>query len=785
MQFNTLPSNVPEDPPYLTDWPYSDGNATAPMNTPDTGNLPLDPPESRDAFSSNFGVKDIGMSVPLGISAGNVEGVSAKIRSGIKNFELGFAGTVHGNRQAQTPEMYGKEQRQALRELAKVNDVNFTTHAAYGVMGMMGTDQQGNTSLDRGAQALHEVQRAVEFAKDVAGGGSVVVHTGEFERPVSHIYPTGVIMNDDGTKNKNYATDEQNRIRFKKRITEPGDYGFLLIDDRTGQGFSTVQADRNVAQPVWLRAKKDYEYVVEDENDPSGKPIGTKVKVNGPKYDRNGKIIYQGDYIDYENKLIRDPYDIEFERRYYETGEKKTRGRVPEFDPKSGRFKTRLMSHDDFEYEAQEYNKYYKDLMGKGPDYWDRATGREMFLKSTLMTQAGHSRGWALNYGERLDQQFEKLKKLQKIKDFYEKLDKDMPEDEKWRIMKQDDELYRVSKGLIPTETKHPLKMIEEAMTEARKYIEFASQASSSQEMQAEDTIESMRHLRTPEKYIEKHNAKYYAMAGIKAMDETVDKKKPLVITMENIFPERYGGHPEELSYLIKQARRKMVELLTTDKLEDTGRYRDDLKNPQDKQYDWGPFKPGENEYYTPGLSKKEAEKLAQTHIKATIDTGHLNMWRKFFVQDRAKSKEQNQKEFDKWMVTEIEKMAKQGLIGNIHLTDNFGYQDDHLAPGQGNVPIKEILSVLEKHGYKDAITVEPGADATTDQGDVHGVLKTWRMLGSPVYGSTGPVRMGAPQDTWTNVQHSYFGRGYSPYFTFGAYSPSNDWTLWSGVPME
>lgn len=785
MRFNVAPKDEPEMPPYDTDWPYPGENPTSPMNTAEPNNLPLDPPESDQAFSSRFGVKDVGMSIPLGISAGNVEGVAAKIRSGISNFELGFAGTIHGNRQAQTPEMYGKEQRHALRELAKANDINFTTHAAYGVMGMMGTDQQGNTSLTQGRAALAEVERAVEFARDVADGGSVVVHTGEFERPVSYIYPTGVILNDDGTKNKNYSTDDQNRIRFKKRMTEPGDYDYLLIDDRTGQGFKTVQGDRLVAQPVWRRAKKNYEYVVEDENDPSGQPIGTTVKVKGPQYDGSGRMVYEGDYIDYENRIIRDPFDVTYERRYYETGIKKPQGRVPEFDQKSGRFKTKLMSHDDFEREALEYNKYYKDVIGKDPGYWDRATGREMFLKSTLMTQAGHSRGWALQYGERVDKQFEMIEKLNKVKSYYEQLDRDMPEDEKWKLLKQDETMARLSSGILPSETKSPIQIINEHIADARKYIEFASQASSSQEMQAEDTIESMRHLRTPEKYLEHHNAKYYAMAGIKAMDESQDTGKPITITMENIFPERYGGHPKELAYLVKLARKKMVELLTKPKEHDSGRYEDNLKKPEEKQYDYGPQKDGDNEFFTPNLSESEAKRLAETHIKATIDTGHLNMWRKFFIKDRNKSKEENDKEFEKWMVKEIEDLAKDGLIGNVHLTDNFGYQDDHLAPGQGNVPVQEILKVLEKHGYGEAITVEPGADATTDQGDVHGVLKTWRMLGSPVYGTTGPTRMGAPQDTWTNIQHSYFGRNQAPYFTFGAYAPSNDWTLWSEVPME
>ena len=92
-------------------------------------------------------------------------------------------------------------------------------------------------------------------------------------------------------------------------------------------------------------------------------------------------------------------------------------------------------------------------------------------------------------------------------------------------------------------------------------------------------------------------------------------------------------------------------------------------------------------------------------------------------------------------------------------------------------------MDVLKKRGYDKAITVEPGADASTDLSDFHGLMKTWRYLGSPIYG----VGFGAPRapQTWSGVQYSYFGQAYPPNYIFGAYAPSNDWTLWSQVPFE
>lgn len=73
--------------------------------------------DTAGAESLGFGVKDVGMSVPMGISAPNVQGIYSKIRSGVNKMEIGFPGAISGNRQAHTPEMYGKDQRQAIKEL--------------------------------------------------------------------------------------------------------------------------------------------------------------------------------------------------------------------------------------------------------------------------------------------------------------------------------------------------------------------------------------------------------------------------------------------------------------------------------------------------------------------------------------------------------------------------------------------------------------------------------------------------------------------------------------------
>jgi len=688
--------------------------------------MPVEEREYTHPDEVGYSVKDVGMSVPLGISAANVQGVQAKLRTGMSSIEIGFPGAVRGTKQAHTPGMYGYEQRKALDEIRRANEVEFTTHAAYNVMGLTGVDQQGNFSWAHRKVMLDEVKRAIEFAADTAGGGSVVVHTGEFERPLSE---------------QPWARDEKGNLVFRKYIHEPYDAQFKVLDNRTGQVISTVQKDRLVARAMWNRAKEEY-----DGTDQDGNPCH----------------VTKGDYIDYEGNKIIDPYDIR-------------RGRVPEFDEKSGRFKTEMWSFDDFKKEAEDRNRVKEKETGKQLTPREMLLPEEAYLHATLETQEGTSRGWALYYGQNFDKYVETLKKLRKAKAFYENLDKNLPEEEKWKIMKTEGSRF-VTPDLVPPDTKHPLEMIDKSISEMEHYIEQSREAALSQEQQARETRDTRSNIISQVKRMYDAGYRSYAEAGIHAMQKSKDDNNPLVVTMENIFPDRYGGHPDELKDLIYGGRKQMVELLTSPT-------RDDRQFDRKKQEYVTKQIP--NEYYNPKVSKEEAAKMAEKHIKATIDTGHMNMWRKYYIGDQNKSPEENQKDFDKWLLNKFEALAKEGLIGNMHVTDNFGYEDEHLAPGQGNVPIRDIMGILKKYGYEKALTVEPGADASTDQADVWGLMKTWRHFGSPVYGEQGPVRVGSPPRTWTDVQHSYFGQNYPPYFVFGAYSPSNDWTLWSGVQME
>ena len=693
--------------------------------------------ETPPPYGAELGIKDIGMSVPMGISAANVAGIYSKIRMGAGNIEIQFPGYRTGSRNAQTPEMLGEDQRQAIRELSLANEVKFTTHASFQLMGMMGRDERGNFSIYNATQDLFELKRAIDFQADV-GGGSVVIHSGEFERPMTDMYM------DDETGRLNLARDPSGRLLFRQAHTQEVDARFEVLDDRTSQKFETVQKDRLVAFPEWRREKQGRWGI--DQNN-------------------NRAYIEKDDYIDYDGRKIINPYDA-------------LKGRVPEYDSAKGRFKVDLRSFDYFRKEAEQHNKWFEKKHGRKTNYYEKIYPEEAFFHSTLETQEANARGWALYYGKDAERDLQMMKKLEEAKKFYEQLDKSIPEEEKWKIMRQDTDFAQITRGILPTETKHPLKIIEEQLTEASKRLEYARQTSLSQEQQALDTAETKEHLVTPIKRLEKHGTRMYAEAGIHALRKTRDPNNPVTVAVEHIFPERFGGHLEELKWIIKKSREKMVDMLIKPEIE----YGASMA-PQEidkKKLDKDIMQP--NPYYM-GVSREEAEKLAERHIKATLDTGHINLWRKYWQEDPRKTREQNDDAFKKWVLDQVESLAKEKMVGNVHLADNFGYHDDHLAPGQGNSPIKEIIAILKRHGYEKAITVEPGADASTDLSDFHGLMKTWRFFGSPVYGM-GFRGSGVPQ-TWADVQYSFFGQNKPPYYVFGGYAPSNDWTLWSAVPLE
>ena len=185
-------------------------------------------------------------------------------------------------------------------------------------------------------------------------------------------------------------------------------------------------------------------------------------------------------------------------------------------------------------------------------------------------------------------------------------------------------------------------------------------------------------------------------------------------------------------------------------------------------------------------MSKKEARKVAASHIKATFDIAHANTWARFFKEDQNLTPEQNKAKFNKWLLDKSKELmdGPEPIIGHVHVSDNFGYFDEHLTVGDGNTPINQFLKLLKDKDYEGKIIVERGAQKQDESPSA--TLGAWaRIAGSPVYRVEGGV---SPK--WSDIEHSgYFGTASSPNMVVGRYGASlgKDWNMWtySEAPIE
>jgi sugar phosphate isomerase/epimerase len=684
--------------------------------------------------TNDVGVKagDFGISVGLG-PVPNVGAIKSKLYAGSKKMEFVFTGAQKGSGQGQTPEQYGLKQRQALTEIGKVNQVDFTTHSTVGIMGLAGQDNQGNFSKQAKTMSLMEIKRAIEFAADVANGGPVVVHTGEFHRPVA-----------DADWNQKEGDAWANK--FEMYGEEADRTTFRVVDERSGGVIAEARKNKKVSRPVWKRYNADHDQEFWDEK-------------GGSAYkDIKGNPVHEGDYIDYEGNLVE------------------MRHRVPVYSKKEGNFMTTEYGWPELKNEAKEMTKRAREEFNEWENYsteqkkdslWRERIEEakalkknaediiikpeEAYIIATLETQAANARGYSHYYGAQFDDLITDLKKLKQARGFYQKIQDTTDPEEQWRLKKQAGKFG----DLVPEESKFPTQILDEQIKKIETNIKHSQETAAAQWSQAAEAEETIRHVKSAEDYALNEAYDSYAQAAISAMrhSDKLEKqgklKKPMFIALENLFPESYGAHPDELMKLVQGSRNKMVHVLKANY----------------------------------NMTEEQAKKEAEEHINTTMDTGHLNIWRKYWKGDPKKSMQENDEQFDKWMLDKIGEMTRKKMIGHIHIDDNYGYHDDHLAPGEGNTPIKQMVKVLKENGYKGEMIVEPGADYYTDVGGFQSVMKTWKLFGNTAYGSASGISPRA--GNWGKVNYGWFGQTQPAYFTFGGYIPSDEWTMWSGVQLE
>jgi len=155
------------------------------------------------------------------------------------------------------------------------------------------------------------------------------------------------------------------------------------------------------------------------------------------------------------------------------------------------------------------------------------------------------------------------------------------------------------------------------------------------------------------------------------------------------------------------------------------------------------------------GKSKEEAQKIASKIIGATWDTSHISMIR-------------NQG-FGKEKVTE-ETRAIAPFVKHVHYNDNLGSTHTDLPPGMGDLPMKDILEVLEEQKFKGNFVFEGGNFFQSYQTSPHPYVLSGS--GSPLYAmEMGPYwnQLGGMGSYATGmgelnpqIHHSLYGAGFS-----------------------
>ncbi len=665
-------------------------------------------PTNKDLAGESFdsGLDSFNLGTTLNPMQNQLQALQAKIREGASKIEFEFAGRGKGSSQASTPESYGKEEREMMRQIAKLNDIKSSTHATFNVAGLAGFNPQQRGFVRASQQeAIQEVQRAIDFAKDATTGGAIVVHTGEWNRPVAPFYDEG----------------ESGDYRFMQYEGEEDDAPLYVVDKETGQLIEGISKDKVIAAPLWHTAES---WSKEVNKDFIGKP---RIDINGKRYDG---VIQPDDWIDQNGHYINPEDEEQLFRR------------IPQYDKDKVNFKTEYIDWDELEKRRKKWNEEHPD---------NQLATEEFYAKMQLDNQILQFKGQSLFHLQRYQSDFETWNALNEALNNYEEWYDSLPKEERWRAFIQKNPLGRVGDTIarfVETKNMSIKDAIKEALTQVELSMRHTNESSSSADARAAELMRRRENITTLEKYGLERTGEALARLAMEAMDKskkaremrkgTGERWEDLYIAPENWHPAQYGSHPKELLNIVLAGREKFKERLKT------------MKGITDE---------------------KKLQELAEKHIKTTFDIGHLNMWRNMLKQKNNESDEQFQKRFNKWVKDNLKELHEHKAIGHLHLTDNFGYNDEHLSLGQGNAPIKEFVKMMKDWGYDDFI-IEPGSfNPLTIMPDA------WSYLGAVNWRHKGP------SFSYQHLAHS--GMYAPPTYIVGAYVPSNEWTLWSGVQLE
>ena len=688
-------------------------------------------------------INELGSTVPESdprTGADILRNIEASIRQGASKLQVMWMTSgqqpIGGGAKA-----YGKEVRQAIRELLTANKIDMIGFEmpTSTMAGLSGFDPRRGVSEEKRMRDIQEVKEAIDFAVDTAGGGGIDIWSNEFNRDI-----TDASWNND--KKSQFYDYSPKELLEKKKIADAIKKGEkpeetdltsesvkYLVDKRSGQIIQSLKKNQVFNVPKYMTAAEvDKVY----GTNYVGKEDEARKKATG-----SAKILPTDD-IDVSGHWL-DLTNTDDQSR-----------RVPKWDAKNERFEIERQTWNDIEVKTAEHNKRVEKDKQLAPE--------EFAFRLQVENQILQMRGQASYYNRGYDEGITRAVEAQKTDDALREVEKKLAEG---RLSKEAADIekhqiiFRYTRSLGPEAPADANKLLSvyennkelfaEQAAAAQRQLRHVQEAAVSYDAKAQELEEMRTNVTTPERALVGKTVQSYVDLGIYAWKKSNDPKctRPVHVGPELGWPTGYGGHPVEFVRIITDARDEMAKKL--------------------------------HEEYK--MKEEDAKKLAKTHIKGMFDTAHLAMWYNHFAAKDGESEEARLKRFNTWYMDQVEYLQKNDVLGGVQVVDSITGQHSHLPVGQGIFPTVESVKKLREMGFKGGIVSEGHEEERFGQGRI--LTETWRSFGSPI--GTSYLTGGPAPRTFGGVQGSYFGSTLPPSYITQAYVPVNDFTLWSEVPFE
>jgi hypothetical protein len=660
-------------------------------------------------------------------------------------------------------ENYGTTKRRELREMSRASGVKINSvHAPSSISNIAGFSQQQNGSgysEQSRAEALKEVRKAIDFAKDVSydGGASIVVHLGEHSRSIQDA-------------NKYMPKDKEGKDLFKGQFFNSGGRFFNKkvdkgeLADKYGTYYENEFMLDDKGNPLKSFDDEVLTFINKENGQVAQVPTSRKFKlpVNSnvgiySELDADGKKSFKEDFANGLSRISNTNKEItyndvkQYENRFNNSYREKLSKAI---DSKDDSKISSILSEIKGSNVADELSLFYdsdnkkilnsKDVLFKlfTEDQYRSASSQKKRVENQI-ERATEQLNSLIDEEHRWDNI------IKRYKETHNGEEPDPIKDSKLFVFDDPDNSYGNIKPMLKTEFyKKKIDMLQK---------NIASENDSIRDVNAklQDIEKTRTNYIDPLVYSEKKTASSLASLGIHAMKKTQELRsdyekqglmkkeqalkevKPFFIAPENIGPETFGGHPEELIKAVKSGRAEMARQLVNN-----------------------------------GKDEKEANKLAKEHIKATFDTQHLYLWRNHF--------NGSDEEFNKWYLYYVKRMQDEGILGNIHFLDSQARGHTHIPVGEGMAPLKEVAEILQETDYKGTWNQEGFAYGLQQQ-----LTGAWELLGSP-------IGMGTDSDgdyvgsSWNDYRMAPMDYRMAPNWVVPPDYPDKEkWRSWSKVSLD